>query len=76
MWGAARHLQQTTGTALADYVEQNYRIFKIPTPEQVLTPDDLAARAAEGAAMGFDEVVAYALGTDGVPERAHKETTA
>ncbi|MBA2300956.1 MAG: hypothetical protein H0W22_09330 [Chloroflexi bacterium] len=75
LWGAARHLQQTTGTALADYVEQNYQIFKVPTPHHVLSPEDLAARAAEGAAMGFDEVVAYALGTDGPPERQHQEVT-
>ena len=76
LWGAARHLQQTTGTALADYVEESYRLFKIPTPLKVLAPDELAARAAEGAAMGFDEVVAYALGTGGGPERAHEESNA
>jgi predicted ATPase/class 3 adenylate cyclase len=75
LWGAARHLQQTTGTALADYVEESYRLFQIPTPLQVLAKDDLAARAAEGAAMGFDEVVAYALGTDGPAAREHEEST-
>jgi predicted ATPase/class 3 adenylate cyclase len=73
LWGAARHLQQTTGTALADYVEQNYQIFRVPTPNHVLSPEDLKARAAEGAAMGFDEVVSYALALDGPPERSHPE---
>ncbi len=75
LWGAARHLQQTTGTALADYVEQNYQIFKVPTPHHVMSLEVLTARAAEGAAMGFDEVVSYALGTDGPPERQHTEVT-
>jgi tetratricopeptide (TPR) repeat protein len=75
LWGAARHLQQTTGTALADYVEQNNKIYKVPTPHQALSPEELTARAAEGAAMGFDEIVAYALGVDGPPERQHTEVT-
>ena len=53
LWGAARHLQQTTGTVLADYVKQNYDLFGVPTPRtscssrraRRLTP-------AEGAADG------------------------
>jgi tetratricopeptide (TPR) repeat protein len=75
LWGAARHLQQTTGTALADYVEQNNELFRVPTPRDVIPPDELAARSAEGAALGFDEVVAYALGIDGPPQRQHTEAT-
>jgi hypothetical protein len=61
LWGAARHLQQRTGTALADYVEQNDRLFGVPTPRDELTPDELARFAEEGAALSLDEVVAYAL---------------
>jgi tetratricopeptide (TPR) repeat protein len=63
LWGAARHLQQTTGTALADYVDQMKGLFGIPTPKDVLPPDRLEALSAEGAAMPYDELVAYALGT-------------
>jgi predicted ATPase/class 3 adenylate cyclase len=65
LWGAARHLQQLTGTGLADYVEETFEMFDTPTPRLLLSPDDLAARAAEGAAMSLDEVVAYALEKDG-----------
>ena len=61
LWGAARHLQVTTGTAIADYIEQNGDLFGIPTPNKVLAPDELERTSAEGAAMRLDEVVAYAL---------------
>jgi predicted ATPase/class 3 adenylate cyclase len=61
LWGAARQLQQTTGTALADYVDQMKGLFGIPTPKDVLPADRLAALSAEGAAMPYDELVAYAL---------------
>jgi tetratricopeptide (TPR) repeat protein len=61
LWGAARHLQERTGTALADYVEQNKALFDIPTPKDALPPDELDRLAAEGAAMSLDEIVAYAL---------------
>ena len=74
LWGAARHLQQTTGTALADYVEQNNAMFRVPTPRDVLPADQLATLAAEGAAMSYDAIVAYALGSaDGVPVAPHTE---
>jgi predicted ATPase/class 3 adenylate cyclase len=63
LWGAARHLQDRTGTALADYVEQNNRLFKVPTPRDALAPDELERLGAEGAAMSLDEIVAYALET-------------
>jgi len=76
LWGAARHLQATTGTTLADYVEQNYELFGIATPNRVMAPDDLARTAAEGAAMGLDEVVAYALSAEGgARSDAHAETS-
>jgi predicted ATPase/class 3 adenylate cyclase len=67
LWGAARHLQQLTGTGLADYVEETHEMFDTPTPRLLLSPEDLAARAAEGAAMSLDEVVAYALEDDVAP---------
>ena len=76
LWGAARHLQQATGTALADYVRQTQDLFGVPTPSDVISGDELAALAADGAAMGFDELVAYALQIDdGVPPASHPETT-
>ncbi len=76
LWGAARHLQQTTGTGLADYVDQNSSLFGVQTPRDALPPEDLAARSAEGAAMGFDEVVAYALEVEGAPPTDHEEPKA
>jgi tetratricopeptide (TPR) repeat protein len=65
LWGAARHLQVTTGTMLADYVDQNFDLFGIARPRDLIEPAELDRLAAEGAAMGLDEVVAYALGEDG-----------
>ena len=61
LWGAARHLQERTGTGLADYVQQTRDLFGVPTPKDALPPERLAELASEGAAMSFDEVVAYAL---------------
>ena len=63
LWGAARHLQRSTGTALADYVEQNNQLFGVPTPNDVLPGDVLERLSAEGAALSLDEAVAYALET-------------
>jgi tetratricopeptide (TPR) repeat protein len=76
LWGAARHLQQTTGTLLADFVDKNMALFGIPRPRDILSPDELAARAAEGAAMSLDEVVAYALGEDGSVPLPHQDLDA
>ncbi len=74
LWGAARQLQRTTGTALADYVEQSKELFGVPTPLNVLAPDELERTSAEGVAMGLDELVAYALGrSDGAVPDAHRE---
>ena len=61
LYGAARHLQETSGTELATYVEETYTQFKTPSPRAALGADDLARYSAEGAAMGLDELVAYAL---------------
>jgi predicted ATPase/class 3 adenylate cyclase len=76
LWGAARHLQQTTGTLLADFVDKNMDLFGVPRPRDVLSPDDLSALAAEGAAMGLDEVVAYALDEPGAIPAGHHEEEA
>jgi tetratricopeptide (TPR) repeat protein len=74
LWGAARHLQQSTGTALADYVQQNNELFGVPTPKDLLPPDVLARLAAEGASMSLDEAVGYALdASPGAPPTAHVE---
>jgi predicted ATPase/class 3 adenylate cyclase len=73
LWGAARHLQQTTGTGIADYVGQNLDLYQIPIPPDVLAPDELAGLAADGAAMGLDEIVAYALEIEGVPPVTHQD---
>jgi tetratricopeptide (TPR) repeat protein len=61
LFGAARHLQETSGTALATYAESTYTQFAIPSPRSVLTAEELERYGAEGAAMGLDEVVTYAL---------------
>jgi predicted ATPase/class 3 adenylate cyclase len=74
LWGAARHLQQTTGTALADYVQQNNDLFGVPTPKDVLPADVLGRLAADGAALSLDEAVAYALETaSGAPPDTNVE---
>ena len=74
LWGAARHLQQRTGTGLANYVERSNQLYSVPTAKDALPADELAALAAGGAAMSYDEIVAYALDVpmDSLP-RAHVE---
>jgi predicted ATPase/class 3 adenylate cyclase len=61
LYGAARHLQQTTGTDLANYVEETYKQYSAPSPRDAVSPEDYERYAAEGAAMSLDELVAYAL---------------
>ncbi len=61
LWGAARSLQEKTGTGLADYVQQMHQLFGVSTPKDDLPPEDLTRLAAEGARMSLDEIVAYAL---------------
>jgi tetratricopeptide (TPR) repeat protein len=61
IYGGARHLQETTGTDLANYVEQTYKQFEAPSPRDAVSPEDYERYAAEGAAMSLDELVAYAL---------------
>jgi predicted ATPase/class 3 adenylate cyclase len=59
--GGARHLQQTTGTDLAGYVEETYKQYAAPSPRDAVSPEEYDRYAAEGAAMSLDELVAYAL---------------
>jgi tetratricopeptide (TPR) repeat protein len=61
LYGAARHLQATSGTTLALFVEETYQQYNAPSPRSVLSAEDLDRYAAEGASMGLDEIVAYAL---------------
>ncbi len=67
IWGAARHLQEITGTDLASFNETGFGSLGYPTARQVLPPDDLERYAAEGAAMSLDEAVAYAFETSQAP---------
>ena len=74
LWGAARHLQTSTGTTLADYVEATNRLFGVATPREGVPGDRLPGLAAEGADMSLDEIVAYALGSPaGTPPGPHVE---
>jgi predicted ATPase/class 3 adenylate cyclase len=59
--GGARHLQQTTGTNLAGYVEETYKQYAAPSPRDAVTPEEYERYAAEGAAMSLDDLVAYAM---------------
>jgi predicted ATPase/class 3 adenylate cyclase len=61
LYGGARHLQQTTGTDLANYVEETYKQYSAPSPRDAVSPEDFERYAAEGAGMSLDELVAYAL---------------
>jgi len=62
LYGAARNLQAKSGTMLANYVEETYTTYNAPSPKSVLSPEDFDRYVAEGASMGLDEVVAYAMG--------------
>ena len=76
LWGAARRLQQVTGTALADYVEATKDLYGVPTARMAVGEEALARLAAEGAAMTLDEVVAYALDVpSGDSPSTHAEAT-
>lgn len=60
LWGAARALQRSSGTGLADWDE---RIFstKVYGVRAALEPATLQRLAAQGAALALDDAVAYAL---------------
>jgi predicted ATPase/class 3 adenylate cyclase len=62
LWGAARNLTNSTGAALAGFVDQYFEPgASRPTAQLLLSPEELERLAAEGAAMAIDDVVAYAL---------------
>lgn len=50
-----------SGTALAMYVEETYSQFHAPSPRSILSREEVQRYGREGASMGLDEVVAYAL---------------
>jgi tetratricopeptide (TPR) repeat protein len=59
--GAARALQETTGTNLAIFIEDMFESYVRPSVRGMITPEELERFGAEGAAMTLDDVVAYAL---------------
>ncbi|MEW5991980.1 MAG: tetratricopeptide repeat protein [Chloroflexota bacterium] len=59
--GAGRHLAATTGTGLAGFVDEQFEYRFRPHVSERLSDEELARYEAEGAAMGLDETVAYAL---------------
>ncbi|MEO8462686.1 MAG: hypothetical protein ABI555_05705, partial [Chloroflexota bacterium] len=59
--GAARRLTAATGAELAGYVDAAYEIYARPQVAAMLTPAEFERYSDEGAAMGLDEAVAYAL---------------
>jgi predicted ATPase/class 3 adenylate cyclase len=61
LWGAARQLQHSTGTGIADWDARVYA--EMPhEARNVFEPQELEAIAAEGAALSLSDAVAYALG--------------
>jgi predicted ATPase/class 3 adenylate cyclase len=62
LWGAARSLTAATGANLAQFVDESVEYEARPNVRRSLAPDVLDALAREGAAMTFDEAVAYGLG--------------
>ncbi|MFP5343016.1 MAG: ATP-binding protein [Candidatus Limnocylindria bacterium] len=74
LWGAARRLQSATGAAVGDYIDTNKDLLGVATPPDVIEPARLEQFAAEGSAMGLDELVDYALaGDDGGLHEPHPE---
>jgi len=67
IWGAARHLQELTGTDLAAFNETGFGSSTYMNVREMLAPDELERYAAEGAAMSLDEVVDYVF--EGAAER-------
>jgi len=61
LWGAARHLQRTSGAELATWDEALLDTLPF-SPRRALDSDDLERLAAEGAALPLTDAIAYALG--------------
>ena len=62
LWGAARTLTATTGTGLAQFVDESFDHLQRPTVRGMLDAAEVERLAAEGATLTVDEAVAYALG--------------
>jgi predicted ATPase/class 3 adenylate cyclase len=62
LWGAGRALANATGATLASFTDGWIEAQLRPNVRTAIDPVDLERWAAEGAAMSFDEAVAYALG--------------
>jgi len=65
LWGAARRLQEETGTGLAGFANELMSRFELPTGD--LSAAEVEALRAEGRALSTDEAVVLALGTPGPP---------
>jgi hypothetical protein len=61
LWGAGRALTKATGATLASYTDQWFEAALRPNVRSEVDPADLDRWAAEGAALGLDDAVAYAL---------------
>ena len=61
LWGAARHLQRTSGAELATWDEAILDTLPF-SPRREIDSEDLKRLAAEGAALPLTEAIAYALG--------------
>ena len=62
LWGAARSLTATTGTGLAQFVEEAFDHLQRPTVRGMLDAAEVERLAAQGAELTVDQAVAYALG--------------
>ena len=62
LWGAARSLTATTGTGLAQFVDEAFDHLQRPTVHGMLEAAEVERLAAQGAALTVDQAVAFALG--------------
>ena len=62
LWGAARSLTATTGTGLAQFVDEAFDNLHRPTVHGMLDAAEVERLAGEGAALTVDQAVTYALG--------------
>ena len=62
LWGAGRALTKASGAKLAAFTDKFFEADLRPNVRREVDPADLERWAAEGAAFGLDDAVAYALG--------------
>jgi tetratricopeptide (TPR) repeat protein len=67
LWGAARSLTSSTGANLAAFVDAAVEYDARPNVRRALGKDELTRLGGDGAAMGPDELMAYALEDFAVP---------